>query len=134
MSYVHKNTTLVLFFLLLVSIIFLSSSVIIYQRSMTRLNDDVRIKNNDIRQIQTLVNELQLNSTSLENSLNLLKKREENLSEQFVGLKDEKEELFTDFESISKNYNKSRKDLDSAKFTIADLQNENLIFNFIISK
>jgi chromosome segregation ATPase len=129
MSYVKRNSTLILFFLVLVSIIFLGSSVVIYQKSLTGLNDDLRNQNNEIRSLNTYVTGLKLNLSNLKEIIDIQMMREENLSEQFIDLKSDKENLEDDFASTSISLNDTKKDLEKSKFTISSLVEVNRDLN-----
>jgi chromosome segregation ATPase len=122
MSYVHKNTTLVLFFLLILSIVAFSGNIIYYQQSLTRLNDVITVKNTQIKGLSTQITSLRTNLSNLNEILNIQLKREENLSEQFINLKLEKEEITGEKQNLEEMVNLTQDELFEAKLEIELLE------------
>ena len=93
MSYMKRNTTLILFLLLLFSIGFFSTSIIFFQNTFTKVNDDLRDKKTEVLTLNKELESLNLNVSNLNRILEIQLRREENLSEQYVTLRVEKVSL-----------------------------------------
>ena len=87
MAYVRKTTTLLLVFLLILTIGSFSFSIIHYQQSLTRLHNDIDKKTTEITGLASDVNSLKKELANLNSILDIQILREENLSEQYVTLK-----------------------------------------------
>ena len=107
MSYIQKNTTLALLFLLLVTVSVMVGFVFYYQKSMTKLNDEIIGQDKELNSMSEEVFSLRANLTNLNELLNLQVVREENLSGQFSTLKDEKDNLSAEKKSLTKKLNET---------------------------
>lgn len=87
MSYIKKNATLFIFFLLVLSILSLSGSTIYFQKTMTVLNDNIKEKQHDINKLTSKVSILEINVERMEDEINLQRRIEANLTEQVTGVK-----------------------------------------------
>ena len=128
-----KTTTLVLFFLLLVTIVFFSAAVIVYQNSMTRLNDELRDRKQDIIIMQGQIDGLSMNFTGLKEAYGLQILREENLSSQFSNVKEAKESLEESKKQMQEEIDELTEDLILKETDINSLQGEVSRLNIAIS-
>ncbi len=123
-----KNTTVVLFLLLLLAIGFYTASVFLYQVSLTRINDDLRKQRVEIFDLNSQAESFKINVSKLNYQVDVQNKREENLSKQFVGVREEREELEEEKtqlkqDILQKNQEISAKDneIKELKIDISDL-------------
>jgi chromosome segregation ATPase len=93
MSYIRRNTTLILFLLLIFSIGFFAASIIFFQGTFTKVNDELRDKKTEILNLNKELESLNLNVSNLNRILEIQLRREENLSDQYVTLRVEKVSL-----------------------------------------
>ncbi len=124
MVYLKKNTTLVLFFLLIISIAAFSGSAVYYQRSLTKLNDVIKEKDDQVKSMSSEIKSLQKNITSLGKILNIQLKREENLSEQFLTVRLEKEGLTSEKVELEELLNQTQSELYNAEIQIQVIEQE----------
>ena len=78
MSYIRRNTTLILFLLLIFSIGFFSASVIFFQNTFTKVNDELRDKKIEVLTLDKELESLNLNVSNLNRILDIQLRREEN--------------------------------------------------------
>lgn len=132
MAYVKKTATLFLFFIVIVSIIFVSVAVVFFQRSLSSLNDNLRNRENDIRDLNLELSSLNTNVSNLNKILDIQLLREENLSVQYLTLKIDNEDLNVKNIKLENDLEETKDDLSDAiskvtnqKFEISALQLEN---------
>jgi chromosome segregation ATPase len=119
-----KNSTLVIFFLLLAAVIFYASSVFLYQGSLSRINDDLRVKRVEIFERNKEIESLNLNVTKLLSAIELQEKREANLSSQFLDVRDEKVDLEAQKVKLGENIKTKDQEITSLKSQITTLNSK----------
>ena len=124
MTYVKRRSTLVLFFLVLISVTFLSASIVMYQNSLTKLNDGLRDRKTQIMDLSKTVAKLDSNISKQTQIINLQIQREENLSAQFTNVKTEKEGLITDIDKLKEDLKDTEDELKTAIVDISMLKSE----------
>ena len=129
MPYVKKHTTLVLFFLVILSISVLTISIIHYQRSLTKLNDLITEKQELADTLSVEVNKLNSEVNNLNRILNLKEKREENLSGQYSTLRVEQEEIKEEKAYLELDLNETLSELEEAEEQIDELQDDLIELN-----
>jgi len=122
MSYVKKRTTLVLFFLLIITIVSLSVSIIYFQKSLTRLNDDLADKQDRVVSLNSQVYSLEQNMTEISQILSIQLKREENLSELYLSQQLEKTKLKDEYEEVYDELNDTAEELYLIRAQLIDLE------------
>ena len=137
MVYINKRTTLVLFLLLIMSIIFFGAAVVYYQQSLTKLNDDIRDKRVELDTLTTKINKISSNLSMLSETLDVQVQREENLSGQFINLKDEKDLVEDQKKELEIKFEDTKDELIEAKIDIENLEddiNELIVVNSYLNE
>ena len=124
MPYVKKHTTLVLFFLVILSVSVLTVSIIHYQQSLTELNDVITEKQELADSLSVELNKVNSEVNNLNRILNLQEKREENLSGQYTTLKVEEEKVKEEKAYLEMDLGETRAELEEAEDQIDELQDD----------
>ncbi len=124
MPYVKKHTTLVLFFLVILSVSVLTVSIIHYQQSLTVLNDVIREKQELADSVSAELNKVNSEVNNLKRVLNLKEKREENLSGQYTTLKVEEEKVKEEKAYLEMDLSETRAELEDAEDHIDSLEDD----------
>jgi len=85
------------------------------------LNDDVRTKTGQINTMSDKITSLTYNLTNLNEILNIQIIREENLSEQYLGVKTEKEKVESDLSETKQELVNARVEIDELVQDITNL-------------
>ncbi|MBN1503363.1 hypothetical protein JW930_07525 [Candidatus Woesearchaeota archaeon] len=121
MGYIRKNTTLILLFLLIVALLVYGGSTVYYQKSLTKLNQNLADKDTQIETLTGTLQSLESNHTRLEELLNMKVQREMDLTDQYEDVKSEKEILFVDKLSVERELNTTKRELNIAMLNISIL-------------
>ena len=103
MSFIQKNLNTKLFFLLLILLSGIATLTLIYELGFTELNTKYHTK---LEELNDTFNELTKTKTIINKTkeeLTLKSLREEDLSTQYVGLKEENEQRTTERDQLQKN-------------------------------
>ncbi|MEM3374509.1 MAG: hypothetical protein QXE31_04785 [Candidatus Woesearchaeota archaeon] len=124
MSYLKRSPTLIIFFLLLFVIIVFAATAVLYQKALTKLNDKIIDRDNKISVLTKTLSQLNSNLSVLNEKFELQLLREQNLSNLYTELKDNKEKLEIEKISLLKKINQTEKELFNVKFELNKLNND----------
>lgn len=126
MGYIRKYTTLLLLLFLVITLGAFAGSAVFYQRSFKSLNDGLNERNENIRGLEVVLLSLQENYSRIDEMLQVTSQKKEDLSEQYVEIKGEKEDLedlrrILEFNTmtISSDLNETKIDLEDAKTEVS---------------
>ncbi|MBN2368051.1 hypothetical protein JXC34_03455 [Candidatus Woesearchaeota archaeon] len=130
MTYIKKTTTIVLFLLLVLLVGLFTGASVYYQRTLSRLNDVIRNKEDKITSMSIQIKGLNYNVSLLSEILRIQLEKEENLTAQYVNLVEEtsslsgaKEEIeteLTDTEQLLLGLNQELEDCEDNYFGLEE--------------
>jgi chromosome segregation ATPase len=122
MTYLKKTTTFTLFLALAIALVVFILSAYYYQISLTKLNDLISSKDNQITVMTGQIIGLNSNMSDLREVLDLQIKREENLSGLFLDLQVQNDNVEKQRRSIETTFNQTQAALYAAQTKVEDLE------------
>jgi chromosome segregation ATPase len=123
-SIVNKNANLVLLLVIVIHLVVVTASGIFFNQKFTSLKKDYDV---NIDRINVLIKDISLNKqslSSLQQNLQLKKEREQGISQQFLDVKKQKEQLDNEINKLTAANNKLLSDLEKKNDEIARLKEE----------
>lgn len=123
MAYITRNTNLVLLFLILISAGGLVAATVFFQENFDRLNQAYDSKLQQLEQVTKDLQEKQAALQKIQNDLALKSAREEEFTQQYTSIREQKTMLEGEKEKLTKTAKTLEEKLESTRSELASTQN-----------